>query len=92
MNGNTRTVTIPACAEHDGVYSMTVTLPWKCIYCGAQRGEPYPTLSYDGSRRLHVDGWENECGHVEKYGAIRAWLKENTTEKESAEACCEGEG
>ncbi|MBW7567835.1 hypothetical protein KIF53_15620 [Chromobacterium subtsugae] len=73
---DTRTVRIPACDEHQGFYGLTLTLTWRCMYCGAPRGEPFETLSYDGSRRLGVHGWENPCGHVEKYSAIRKLLKE----------------
>lgn len=70
----TRTVTIPARIEHDGYHALTVTLPWVCLVCGAPRGEPYDTISYDGSRRLHVQGWINPCGHIEKYADVRAAL------------------
>jgi hypothetical protein len=70
----TRTVTIPARAEHEGFHSLTLTLPWACLECGGPRGEPFETLSYDGSRRLNVHGWENSCGHVEKYSAVRRSL------------------
>lgn len=70
-----RTVTIPACAEHDGVHALRLALPWRCIHCGGPRGEPFPTTSYDGSRRLVCDGWDNPCRHVEKYGDVRDALK-----------------
>lgn len=70
-----RTVTIPACVEHEGFYSMTVTLPWVCLHCGEPRGEPYDALSYDGSRRLAVHSWKNACGHVEKYAEVRDSLE-----------------
>jgi hypothetical protein len=69
-----RRVTIPARADHHGLDSITVTLPWTCIHCGGPRGEPYDALSYDGSLRLHVHSWTNPCGHIEKYSEIRAWL------------------
>lgn len=70
----TRTVTIPALAQHDGYHSMTATLPWVCLRCGAPRGEPYRTRSYDGSRILECDGWTNPCGHLEKYSEVREWI------------------
>lgn len=70
----TRTVTIPASAEHDGYAALTVTLPWVCLICGGPRGEPGSTISYDGSRRLHVHGWSNPCGHVESYRQVRESL------------------
>jgi hypothetical protein len=67
-------VTIPACIEHGGFRSLTVNLPWHCIYCGEERGEPFLGFSFDGSRRLSVTLWKNPCGHVETYAAIREWL------------------
>lgn len=66
----TMTVTIPSMEEHQGIYSTTVTISKKCPVCGGKRGEPFSTLSYDGSRRLSVDGWVNECGHVDKYSDV----------------------
>lgn len=66
-----RTVRIPACHEHAGHHARTVTLPWVCPQCGGPRGEPFPTVSYDGSRRLACDGWVNPCGHLDTYAAVR---------------------
>ena len=66
-----RTVTIPACDEHDGYASITVTLLWSCPLCGGPRGEPVRAVSYDGSRRLGCDGWTNPCGHIDIYAAVR---------------------
>ncbi len=68
----TRTVTIPACVDHHGFHAITLTLPWICLECGGPRGEPFCTVSYDGSRRLSVHGWSNPCGHVESYSVARA--------------------
>ena len=67
-----RTVTIPACEQHDGFAQVTLSLPWVCLHCGGPRGEPYKGISYDGSRRLAVDCWTNPCGHGEKYSTVRA--------------------
>lgn len=67
----TRTVVIPRYEQHEGIYSMTVTLPWVCPVCGGARGEPHPVRSYDGNRHMTVDGWTNECGHVDKYNDVR---------------------
>jgi hypothetical protein len=69
-----RTVTIPACVQHDGYSAMTVTLAWRCIHCGGPRGEPVDGVSWDGSRQLACHTWSNPCGHVEKYSEVRAWL------------------
>jgi hypothetical protein len=71
----TKTVNIPACEEHDGQFCLTVTVPWVCPVCGGPRGEPHPAISYDGSRRLYCDGWENPCGHIDKYSAVRSEAK-----------------
>lgn len=68
---NYKTVTIPALDEHEGVYAMTVRLPWVCPICGEPRGAVVPVRSYDGSRILYCDGWTNACGHVDKYPAVR---------------------
>lgn len=70
-HGKVRAVTIPACAEHNGFYSMQVNLYWVCPVCGEPRGEPYDTISYDGSRRLGVHGWQNQCGHIDRYNNVR---------------------
>lgn len=69
----TMTVTIPKITEHAGYPGnvITVTISNKCPVCGKARGKPFETISYDGSRRLGVDGWVNECGHVDKYSAVR---------------------
>jgi hypothetical protein len=67
-----RTVTIPGCVNHAGHHAIQVTLDWVCRECGVPRGEPHPALSYDGSRRLNVEGWSNDCGHVDSYAAMRA--------------------
>lgn len=74
-----RTVRIPECTEHAGYAAMTVSLDWVCPVCGGPRGEPFQTVSYDGSRRLACDGWENPCGHVDRYADVRA---------EAALRCC----
>lgn len=71
MSGNTREVTIPACQEHAGVKSVTVTLNWVCPQCGEPRGEPFAGFSYDGSRRLSCHQWTNPCGHVDRYIDVR---------------------
>lgn len=67
-----RAVRIPACDEHAGWHAVTVSIPWVCPVCVGPRGEVRQTVSYDGSRRLHCDGWTNPCGHVDKYAAVRA--------------------
>lgn len=93
----TKTVMITACKEHGG-YSgnlLVVTLPWICPICGGPRGNVFKGLSYDGSRRLEVDCWENACGHIDYYENVRGeWARiqrsgaEKTDEKtEHPEIC-----
>ncbi len=68
-----QTITIPACQQHEGSPSnlLTIEVEWNCLICGAERGEPFETQSFDGSRRLNVTGWANPCGHVETYTEVR---------------------
>ena len=74
-----RTVTIPACSEHDGYpgNAIKVTLEWTCPVCGGPRGETFTAISFDGSRRLGVDGWSNPCGHIDKYVDVRNEVRAN---------------
>ena len=73
-----RTVKIPSCAQHEGLYLAEVRLAWVCSVCGGPRGEiDHGKLSYDGSLRLVVDGWSNPCGHVDKYEACILEALEN---------------
>lgn len=67
----TRTVRIPLLPQHEGIYGVELTLPWTCLQCGGPRGEPYDSLSYDGSLRMNVHSWSNPCGHVETYEEVR---------------------
>lgn len=69
-----QTVTIPSHEQHGGFQFNTVTvkLRWVCPVCGRPRGEiDHRAHSYDGSRRLIVDGWENPCQHSDSYAAVR---------------------
>ena len=68
---NIKTVKIPMCEQHGGINSVTVELEWKCPTCGEERGEVKSVLSYDGSRQMACDGWENPCGHTDIYSEIR---------------------
>lgn len=66
-----KTVYIPARAEHDGIHGISVKLRWACPICGAPRGEIQNGRSYDGSRVLFCNTWQNPCGHVDKYADVR---------------------
>lgn len=73
----TRKVMIPARPTHHGIFSLLVEVEWICPKCGGPRGDVFPALSYDGSRRLSVDGWRNPCGHVDKYSAVLKEARKN---------------
>ena len=67
-------VRIPNMTEHAGNpwNVITVEIDDKCPHCGAKRGvKRWSGPSFDGSRRLEVDCWRNECGHVDKYSDVR---------------------
>ena len=70
-------VTIPACEQHEGFSSITVTISDYCPKCGKKRGIDtiHKGFSYDGSRRLSVDCWTNPCGHIDKYFEVREEVK-----------------
>lgn len=74
-----RSVTIPAIPEHAGFsgHKITVRLYWICPAHGTPRGDIFDTVSYDGSRRLGVNGWQNPCGCVDGYNAMRKEAKQN---------------
>ena len=67
------TVTIPSCEQHEGIFSMTVTISDYCPKCGKKRDIDtiHKGFSYDGSRRLVVDCWTNPCGHIDYYEDVR---------------------
>jgi hypothetical protein len=54
-----RHIVVLACDEHAGISAIHADAPLRCIYCGAERGEPIMGLSFDGSRRLGVTGWSH---------------------------------
>ena len=63
-------VEIPRIPEHAGFGGNLIigNIQDICPKCGAKRGiKRWRGLSYDGSRRLSVDCWENECEHIDKY-------------------------
>ena len=65
-------VTIPATKQHEGIFSMTIDIADTCPQCGAKRGvKRWNGFSYDGSLRLVVSCWENECGHIDTYDNVR---------------------
>ncbi len=71
MKEEIKQVYIPAYANHEGIYGMYVKLRWVCPVCGQPRGQIFNSRSYDGSRFLAVDAWNNPCGHIDKYDDVR---------------------
>jgi hypothetical protein len=76
-----------------------VVLDWICPVCGGKRGDVYRTLSYDGSLRVNCDGWQNPCGHVDKYPDVlkeaqAAFEAQQRTKAPEGVRCpaCEGVG
>jgi hypothetical protein len=55
---------------YDRLSTPTIVADWVCLQCGAQRGEMHAVRVYNGSQRFAVDGWHNDCGHVEKYDQV----------------------
>lgn len=70
-------VVIPARETHEGIDWVLVLIKTTCPICGGPRGVPSFGVSYDGSRRLKCSVWENPCGHVDKYSAVRKEAAEN---------------
>ena len=66
------TVTIPSTENHSGHSLATFEIPDTCPECGGPRGRVFGTHSFDGSRQLNCDGWNNPCGHIDTYADIRA--------------------
>lgn len=64
-------VTIPSCEEHAGIHISSYKISNLCPICGSKRGNPFGTHSFDGSRRMNVDGWKNPCGHIDSYSSVR---------------------
>lgn len=64
-------VTIPSHPNHNGQELASFEISDICPVCKGPRGQVFGTHSFDGSRRLNVDGWNNPCGHVDTYEAIR---------------------
>jgi hypothetical protein len=76
-------VTIPACQDHGGYKKITIEISDYCPVCGAKRGVPNPIRSYDGSLSMIVDGWLNNCGHIDTYRKVREEYLKNNAEQEA---------
>ncbi|TGM35696.1 hypothetical protein EHQ75_16025 [Leptospira levettii] len=80
----TITVRIPRIAEHNGFseFLAEYTISNRCPKCGAKRAvKRWLDYSYDGSRKLLCDRWDNECGHYDTYESIRNEVKKDDFEK-----------
>jgi len=65
-------VEIPTRKEHEGFYKGKYKIKNKCPICGNKRGfNRWKGYSFDGSRKMIVDCWSNECDHVDFYKDIR---------------------
>ena len=78
-------VEIPIIAQHAGLnfYVRKIEIQDFCPKCKMPRGKNtiHKVRSYDGSRFVICDGWENPCGHIDKYSDVikeAAILNENT--------------
>lgn len=63
-------VEIPKISNHEGLPEnlVKISISKFCPKCGAARAKRiWKGFSYDGSRRLQVDCWENECSHIDEY-------------------------
>lgn len=80
--GEIREVCIPSREQHEGICSTRVKLEWICPVCGEKRGDLHTAQSFDGSRRLDCNGWENPCGHVDKYSNCRSEARYNGLNEE----------
>ncbi len=74
---NIKEVELPASEHHQGLYTVKVKLRWSCPGCGMTRGNVERVRSYDGSLWLTCDGWNNPCGHVDRYDKLRIEAKTN---------------
>lgn len=66
-NQEIKEVEIPACEQHQGIHKIKVKLNWSCPICGKPRGPIKQVRSWDGSLWMICDGWDNPCGHVDRY-------------------------
>lgn len=67
-------VNVPVIPSHDGCcwWVRPLRISDFCPRCGGERGKPFKGMSYDGSRRVVCDQWNNPCGHVDKYTEVVA--------------------
>ncbi len=70
-NPDIKEVDIPACERHEGIHRAKVLLNWFCPICGKPRGQIQNVRSWDGSLWMICDGWDNPCGHVDRYADVR---------------------
>lgn len=71
-------VEIPTKVEHCGnpMFLRMFEIKNECPVCGAERGvKRWKGFSYDGSKRLVVDCWQNACEHIDVYSDV---VKEGT--------------
>lgn len=71
LDENIKEVEIPSCERHEGFHKVKVKLKWYCPICGKLRGQIKRVKSYDGSLWMICDGWDNPCGHIDRYADVR---------------------
>lgn len=59
-------VRIPIIEQHEGleIYVRKVEIAELCPVCGMPRGK-------NTIHNVRSDGWENPCGHIDKYSEVR---------------------
>jgi len=68
---------------YHGVRIDTVTLNWTCPTCNGPRGEPWATTQCEDGDWLHIDRWNNPCGHVDRYRDVAKEAIRSSIEKEA---------
>lgn len=86
MNSDEETiiVTIPDRTDHGGYpeHLKKYTISNKCPKCGAKRAiKRWKDYSYDGSRKLLCDRWDNACKHFDLYADVRNEAERDDFEK-----------
>ncbi|MGD6829085.1 hypothetical protein [Bacillus pumilus] len=48
-----------------------INVVWKCPTCGGKMGEPQLTPHAEDGFYGSIHTWENQCGHITKYGDLK---------------------
>ncbi|MDH5594032.1 MAG: hypothetical protein OEY68_06460 [Gammaproteobacteria bacterium] len=66
-----KTVTIPIVSNDKIVDVTQIKIYGNCPVCGGQRGQSMPRFFWEENHVYECDGWENPCGHIDYYEAVR---------------------